>query len=84
METPGSSTDGLGVVGDTQLCVAPSLEFEHAEHQMLGFSLSAGVPSVCIQEQGQRVSGSAPGGAGAAATMGKDQKLTRRLLMKDE
>jgi hypothetical protein len=32
METPGSSADGLG---DTQPCVAPFLELENAENQML-------------------------------------------------
>lgn len=83
METPGNSADGLG---DTQ---APFLELENADHQMLeprGPCWLVFLLSVCenVLEQGQRASGSAPGGAGAAATMGKVHKLTRRPLVKDE
>lgn len=83
METPGSSADGLG---DTQLCVAPFLELENAENQAnSSVDLLARVPSVCFQEQGHTKSEQiCARGAGTAATMGNNHKLTRRLLAKDE
>lgn len=86
METPGSSADGLG---DTQLRVAPFLELKNAEHQMLEVQ---GSPCWLVfplsvfknRESGTNSERIYAREAGAAATMGKDHKLTRQLLAMDE
>lgn len=74
METPGNSADGLG---DTQ---APFLELENADHQMLeprGPCWLVFLLSVCenVLEQGQRASGSAPGGGGGGSHDGESPQV---------